>query len=130
MKLITTFIHGVSDYLSGLALLLAPNLFGFADVGGAAVMIPRVLGMIILLQAITTRYELGLVKVLPMKVHLINDYVASLFLAASPWLFGFNYEKENAWMPHLLVGLGLFFFALLTQTQPSQLAVGRRATAR
>jgi hypothetical protein len=120
MKIISTFIHGVGDYIGGIALLLAPNLFGFADVGGAAVMIPRVLGVIILLQAIMTRYELGLVKVLPMKVHLMNDYVASLFLAASPWIFGFNDEKANAWMPHLIVGISVFLFTLLTDNEPSR----------
>jgi hypothetical protein len=65
-------------------LLAAPNLFGFAEVGGAAVWVPRVVGVIVLLQSICTRYELGLVKMLPMKMHLMNDYVASIFLAASP----------------------------------------------
>ncbi len=79
MKIIPTFVHGIFDYLGGIALLLAPNLFGFADVGGAAVMIPRILGVIILLQSICTRYELGLFKLIPMKMHLMNDYVASLF---------------------------------------------------
>ena len=119
MKMIPTFVPCIGDYLGGIVLLAAPNIFGFADVGGAAVMIPRILGVIILLQAFTTRYELGLVKLLPMRVHLMNDYVASLFLAASPWLFGFNDQRANAWMPHLIVGIAVFLFTLLTRTEPS-----------
>lgn len=130
MKIIPTFVHGIGDYLGGIVLLAAPNIFGFADVGGAAVMIPRILGVIILLQAITTRYELGLVKVLPMRVHLMNDYGASLFLAASPWLFGFNDERSNAWMPHLIVGIAVFVFTLLTQTEPANASAGRSTVTR
>jgi hypothetical protein len=130
MKTIPTFVHGVGDYLGGIVLLLAPNIFGFADVGGAAVMMPRIIGLIVLLQAMTTRYELGLVKALPMKMHLMNDYVAALVLAASPWLFGFNHEKSNAWMPHLIVGIAILVFAAMTQTEPSRRGIGQAARAR
>ena len=33
-----------------------------------------------------------------MKMPLMNDYVASLFLAESPWLFGFITRPANVWM--------------------------------
>jgi uncharacterized membrane protein YtjA (UPF0391 family) len=125
MKIIPTFAHGIFDYVGGLALLAAPNIFGFSDVGGAAVWVPRVLGVIILLQAITTRYELGLVKMLPMKMHIMNDYVASLFLAASPWLFGFANGPSNQWMPHLVVGIIVFVATLMTQSEPRSLTAAR-----
>lgn len=118
MRVIPTSIHGIGDYLGGLALLFAPELFGFSEVGGAAEMVPRLLGIVILLQAAMTRFELGLVKVLPMNMHLMNDYVASLFLAVSPWLFGFNDLPANAWVPHLVVGLGVFLFSLMTEKAP------------
>jgi hypothetical protein len=118
MKIIPTFVHGIADYIGGIALLAAPNLFGFAEVGGAAVWIPRIIGLIVLLQSICTRYEVGLVKVLPMKVHLMNDYIASLFLAASPWLFGFADQPSNVWMPHVVVGVMVFLLTLMTQSEP------------
>jgi hypothetical protein len=118
MKIIPTFVHGIADYIGGVALLAAPNIFGFADVGGAAVWIPRILGVIILLQSICTRYEVGLIKVLPMKMHLMNDYIASLFLAASPWLFGFADQPSNVWMPHVVVGVLVFLLTLMTQSEP------------
>lgn len=118
MKIIPTFVHGIFDYIGGIALLAAPNLFGFADVGGAAVWVPRIIGLIVLLQSICTDYEVGLVKVIKMRMHLMNDYVASLVLAASPWIFGFSDERSNAWMPHLIVGIAIFALSLLTQDQP------------
>lgn len=124
MKPIPTFVHGIADYIGGVALLLAPNIFGFADEGGAAVWVPRVIGVIVLLQSVMTRYEVGLMKVLPMRVHLMNDYVASLFLAASPWIFGFNDRPANVWMPHLVVGLAVFVMSLLTQHEPRHRSAG------
>ena len=124
MKVIPAFVHGIFDYIGGIALLAAPNLFGFAEMGGAAVWVPRVIGAIVLLQSICTRYEVGLVKILPMKMHLMNDYIASLFLAASPWLFGFNDGPTNSWMPHVVVGILVFVLSLMTETEP------RTATAR
>jgi hypothetical protein len=118
MRIIPAFVHGIFDYIGGIALLAAPNLFGFADVGGAAVWVPRIIGVIVLLQSIMTNYEVGLVKVLPMKMHLMNDYIASLVLAASPWIFGFADQPSNVWMPHVVVGVAVFILSLLTDPQP------------
>jgi hypothetical protein len=126
MKIIPTFVHGIADYIGGIALLAAPNIFGFAEVGGAAVWIPRIVGIIVLLQSICTNYEVGLVKVLPMKMHLMNDYVASLFLAASPWLFGFADRPSNVWMPHVVVGVLVFVLTLMTQSHPRTTAAATR----
>ena len=122
MKIIPAFIHGIFDYLGGITLLAAPNLFGFSEVGGAAVWVPRIIGIIVVLQSICTNYEVGLIKVVPMKMHLMNDYVASIFLAVSPWLFGFSNQAANVWMPHLIVGIAVFVLSLMTETEP------RRAT--
>ncbi|HYG24040.1 MAG TPA: SPW repeat protein [Verrucomicrobiae bacterium] len=127
MKTIPTYIHGVLDYVVGLALLLAPNLFGFADEGGAAVMVPRVIGVMILGMAVLTRYELGLFKLIPMPVHLAIDYVVPLILAASPWLFGFNDRPANVWAPHLVVGLGSFLVALMTEREPRHQTIPQHA---
>jgi hypothetical protein len=118
MKVIPTYTHGIIDYIVGIALLFAPNLFGFAEVGGAAVLIPPIIGVIILLQALVTNYELGLVKVIPMPTHLTLDYVIGIFLAISPWLFGFARLAANAWAPHLIVGLAILLVAALSERVP------------
>lgn len=80
----------------GAALLVAPWLFGFADEGGAAVTVPLAVGVFIILSELTTTSELSLLKVVPMKVHIIMDILTGLFLTASPWLFGFSDLKANA----------------------------------
>src|SRR5262249_24586227 len=97
MRIIPTMVHGIADYILGIVLLFLPNIFGFADLGGPAVWIPRILGIVDLLQSVATNYEVGVVKILPMKMPLMNDYVVSAFLAISPWLFGFSHRPANVW---------------------------------
>jgi hypothetical protein len=115
------------DYPVGLALLFAPNLFGFAEMGGAAVLVPRIIGVITLVQSIFTRYELGVIKAMPMRMHLMNDYIAGVVLAASPWLFGF-YDPANQrlWVPHLVVGLAILLVTAMTERSPRHLHVDDR----
>ncbi|HUR45712.1 MAG TPA: SPW repeat protein [Candidatus Saccharimonadales bacterium] len=118
MKIIPTFIHGISDYLVGVILLVAPNLFGFAEAGGAAVAVPRFVGIMILAQALMTNYELGVIRKLPMRVHLTMDYILSIFLLLSPWIFGFHRQPSNVWMPHVIVGALVFLLTLMTESEP------------
>lgn len=118
MRVIPTFVHGILDYLVGIVLLIAPNLFGFAHLDGPPVTVPRVLGIAILVMALLTRYELGLVKMIPMSTHLLADFFVGVFLAISPWLYGFRENTSNVWMPHLLVGLGIIAVSLMSQQVP------------
>ena len=117
-RIVPTRIHAIMDYLIGIVLFLAPELFGFSEVGGAAVMIPRIVGVLILGQALMTDFELGVFKILPMTAHLAMDYLVGIFLAASPFLFGFSNNDTNVWLPHLIVGIVIFLQALMTETAP------------
>ncbi len=118
MKFLPTKVHGVLDYLVGIALILAPMIFGFSDVGGAAVFIPRLLGAVLIIYSIFTNYEWGLFKVIGMPYHLMVDFAASAFLVLSPWLFGFHDQKKAAWLPHVVVGVVVILVVLVSQTQP------------
>lgn len=122
MRILSTATHGVLDYIVAIALLAAPNLFGFAEYGGAAVMVPRFLGVAILLMALTTRFEFGLLKIIPMPVHLMADIMGGLLLVASPWLFGFADLPANAWTPHLAVGILVTGAGMMTERQPRAVA--------
>lgn len=115
MRFIPTRVHGMLDYLVGLLLIAAPWLLGFAD-GTWAQWSAIIVGIAALIYSLLTRYELGLVKVIPMPTHLALDALSGLFLAASPWLFGF---ADRIWWPHVLVGLVEIFFALTTHTVPA-----------
>lgn len=118
MKFLPTKIHGILDYIVGIALILAPMIFGFSDVGGVAVALPQILGIGLIVYSIFTNYEWGLVRVLPMSYHLVVDFVAALLLAVSPWLFGFSDEDANAWLPHVVVGIVVILVVLVSQSKP------------
>jgi hypothetical protein len=114
MRFIPTKVHGILDYLSGILLIAAPWIFNFAN-GGAAQWVPVIMGAAILLMAVMTNYERGLVKSIPMSTHLAIDVIGGIFLAASPWLFGFN--DVIIW-PHLLFGILEIGAGLFTHKTP------------
>ncbi len=119
-RFIPTKVHGALDYIVGVALIFAPMIFGFMDKGGAAVILPMVLGVGLILYSIFTKYEWGLVKVLGMPYHLIFDVLASALLALSPFIFGF-YDPNmlNVWLPHVVVGITVILVVIFSQTQPA-----------
>jgi len=118
-RFIPTGVHAYFDYIGGIGLLAAPFVFGFYSVGGAAVIIPIILGIGLILYSLLTNYELGIpgLKFIPMPVHLAFDLVASVFLAISPFLFGFINQSPNAWLPHIIAGVGVILLVLVTQTR-------------
>ena len=113
---ISSRAHALLDYPLGVVLVVAPFLFGLDDAGEAAVAVPVAIGALVLLQSLVTDYEYSVENALPLPVHLAVDVVAGALLALSPWLFGFADEGVGAWLPHLLVGLGLLAAGLLTRS--------------
>jgi hypothetical protein len=103
------------DYPLGLVLILAPWIFGFSDVGGAAVVIPIVVGALMIGQSLITDWELSIADLVPLPMHLMMDVLAGVVLAVSPFVFGFSDEGTNAWLPHVVAGLGLIGAGMLTE---------------
>ena len=116
MRLIPTKIHGIIDYLWGAALLASPWVLGYADVA-AAKWLAVVFGVGAILYSMITAYELGLLRILPMPLHLIIDGAGGAFLAASPFLFGF---ADRVLSPHFAFGLFSVGASLITRTDAAQ----------
>ena len=120
IRFVPTQVHGIFDYVGGVALISAPFLFGFFSVGGIAVILPMVLGVGLIIYSLLTRYELGIpaIKFIPMPLHLLFDFVAAALIAVSPFLFGFYHDAPNVWLPHLISGLAVIVLVLVSQTRP------------
>lgn len=116
LHFIPTSVHGGLDYLMGLLLIALPWLFGFAA-NEAETWVLVVLGGGLLLYSLCTDYEWGLVRRIPMPLHLVLDGLGGLFLFASPFLFGFADEVMD---PYLGLGLLEIVVALVTQPVPSR----------
>jgi len=121
MRFLPTRVHGIIDYLWGLSLFASPWLFGFSDVPSAK-WVAVVFGAGAILYSMSTAYELGVLRILPMSLHLLLDALGGALLAASPFLLGFS---DRVYLPHLLFGLFSIVASLITRMEVT-LATGHR----
>jgi hypothetical protein len=107
---IPAFIHGVLEYVAGVALIALPLLLGYD--AGSATAASIVLGVLLLVLAATTSWNTSLVNSVPLPVHILLDYALAAVLIASPFLFSFSDESTPtavfiaAGVIHLLVSIG------------------------
>jgi hypothetical protein len=125
LRVIPTRVHAVFDYAVGALLIAAPWLFDFAR-GRAEMWIPLLLGAATTGYSLLTDYELGMVRRLPMPLHLMLDVMGGVLLVVSPWLFGFAAE---VWAPHLIIGVIAIGVALTTWRTPAYSATAVPADA-
>jgi hypothetical protein len=103
-------------------------IFGFSDVGGAAVAMPIIVGALALGQSLITDWDLSVAKIVPLPIHLTLDALAGIVLATSPFVFGFSDEGTNAWLPQLVAGIGMLNAGLMTQRNAQAPPAARRTT--
>lgn len=115
MRFIPTKVHGILDYMMGLLLIASPWIFNFHR-GGAETYVPVILGAGVILYSILTDYEMGAAKKITMPAHLTMDLLGGIFLAVSPWLFGF---AEYVYLPHLIFGILEIGASLMTVKVPA-----------
>jgi hypothetical protein len=109
-------LHGVTDYTVGTTLLTAfPRLTGISGTESARQI--RTVGAIHAGYSTITDYPLGLVKLIPFKVHLALDALGALALGATPFVTGQWKKGVKHWAPH--VGLCLFELSSLVMTDPT-----------
>jgi hypothetical protein len=113
MKFIRSKTHAWLDYIYGIFLAISPWVFGFATGpnGEPQTLIPVFLGAATIVFSLCTDYELGVISLISIKMHLAIDFLMGIFLAASPWLFNFH---DEVWMPHVAFGLIAVLVSLCT----------------
>lgn len=75
--------HAILDYGSAILLFAAPWLFHFADVDAARTLC-IVAAILILAMSLMTDYEASLVKLIPMKIHLMADVLLGAIFHCFP----------------------------------------------
>ncbi len=108
-------IHGVIDYVVVLFLLASPPLFGLPEITS---MFTYALGRIHLLLTIATKFELGIIKLIPFKLHGIIELIVSLALIAVAFYLG-NLEGEVSRNFYLGFGIAVFLTWLITDYKSS-----------
>jgi hypothetical protein len=123
MKLISSRTHTVIGLIVGAALVVAPWILQFDDVEAAkwsAVLV----GLFVLVNEVVTTSPASPLKIVPMRVHVALDVVTGVFLLATPFLFRFADEDANKWVPHVVVGVLIAGYALVTDTSDAYQAAG------
>jgi hypothetical protein len=112
---IDSTLHGVTDYSVGATLMTVfPKL---ADIEGTeSARQVRTAGAIHTGYSTVTDYPLGVVKLVPFKLHLALDALGALALAAAPFVTGQWKKGTKRWVPH--VALCLFELSSLAMTDP------------
>jgi hypothetical protein len=108
--MISTRAHGVLDYLSAGSLIALPRLLGWK---GGARQILTANAATSLLYSSQTRYELGLLRLLPMSLHLTLDAASGAVLCVA----GLQRNNRKG-VAAALIGIGLFEIAAAFLTNP------------
>jgi len=112
---IDSTLHGVTDYGVGTFLLTAfPKVAGIEGTRSGTQI--RTAGAVHAGYSTVTDYPLGILKLIPFKVHLAMDALGAAALAATPFVTGQFRKGRREWLPH--VGLALFELGSLAMTDP------------
>src|SRR5436309_7130188 len=114
MALISTKLHGVLDYAGGAGSLAAPKLLRDRRAG----ILLAATGAGTLATSSLTDYEVGVVRKLPMRVHLLADAGTGALLLAGAYLLRRGKSKALDWAPLVVVGITEIAAAALTERQP------------
>jgi hypothetical protein len=108
-------LHGVVDYSAGTLLTTAfPKLAGIEGTRSARQI--RLAGALHAGYSTLTDYPLGIVKLIPFRVHLAIDALGAIALAATPFVTGQYRGGRGQWLPH--VALTAFELGSLALTDP------------
>jgi hypothetical protein len=127
VRVVPTKVHSAIDYVTAPALAAAPELLRL-DGAGASALAPRAAGVAAAVYGPLTDYELGVRRIIPMRVHVALDALAGGALAIAPWLFGSARNGLRHWLPHAIIGGSELGLALTTRTKPKPPRLRRMAS--
>ena len=129
VKLLPAWFHAIADYAVGALLIIVPIVVGGSD---EAVATGIVVGAVVLLVSMATRYPLGIFKILPFTVHSAGDYLAAALLIVAPFALSFDGSDSGLSVFYVGAGLAVLAVSLITNYQYSpkrSLAHGAAVTA-
>lgn len=87
MKIISSKLHGVLDYIVVIFLLASPTIF---KMDGFLCSFTYTLAAVHFLLTILTRFELGIIKVIPLPLHGIIEFFVAIALSLVSFWFNRN----------------------------------------
>jgi hypothetical protein len=110
MKILNSKVHGYLDYAVVVLFLAAPTVLGLS---GLPAIISYALAVVHLLVTVTTIFPLGMLRLLPLRLHGIIELVVAPTLIALPWILGFS---SNLYARNFYVATGALIFVVWSIT--------------
>ncbi len=90
VRFVTRTMHAWLDYPVAIALMGLPFLLGLGAFNPTALWLSVITGVAAFVLTVFTDHKLGIVRVIPYKMHVAVDLVVGLTFAAAPFLLGFT----------------------------------------
>jgi hypothetical protein len=116
VRLLPAWLHAVADYAVGGLLVIVAIAVGGSN---GAVATGVVVGGVVLLVSMLTKYPLGVAKVLPFTVHSAGDYLAAALLILSPFALNFHSGDGGLTAFYIVAGIAVLAVSLITNYQYS-----------
>jgi hypothetical protein len=129
VRLLPAWFHAIADYAVAATLIVVPIAAGGSD---KAMATGIVVGVVVAVVSMLTKYPLGVVKVLPFTVHSAGDYLAAALLVVSPFALSFDGSDSGLAAFYVVAGLAVLAVSLITNYQYSpnrEWAAGSRTAA-
>jgi hypothetical protein len=117
VRLLPAWLHAIADYAVGLSLIVVAVVVGGA---GKAVAPGVIVGAVVLIVSMLTKYPLGVAKVLPFTVHSAGDYLAAALLIVSPFALNFHSSATGLTAFYIVAGIAVLAVSLITNYQYSE----------
>ncbi len=89
MRFVTKTLHAYLDYPVAFALVALPFALGLGASNPVALFLSPVVGVAAFLMTLFTDHHLGVVRVLPYRLHLAVDFAVGVLFLAAPFALGF-----------------------------------------
>jgi hypothetical protein len=116
VKFLPAWFHAVADYGVGILLIVVALAY---DGSAGATATGVVVGSVVLLVSMLTRYPLGVVKALPFTVHSAGDYLAAALLIGAPFALNFADAEGGIAAFYIVMGAAVLAVSLVTNYQYS-----------
>ena len=81
--------HQAIEPIAAILLIAAPWIFGFSD-NDTATPLSVIIGVVVLATGMSTRWRMSLVKLIPLRTHLMMDVGVGIALIVLPFVAGFS----------------------------------------
>jgi hypothetical protein len=123
VRLLPAWFHAIADYAVAAALIVVPIVAGGSDKAVAAGI---VVGSVVAVVSMLTRYPLGVLKVLPFTIHSAGDYLAAALLVVAPFALSFNNSDTGLSAFCITAGVAVLAVSLITNYQYSPKRIARQ----